>query len=209
MKTQPSVVASLVIVLSLVAGSAAAQSWDSRLEIGGHLSALRIGEVGNLNAGIGGRVSYDLFRWFAVEGEVNYFPKDRIDANMGSASLGLQTRYSRRRVEGFVGPRIGWRNERFGVFGKVRPGFAHLTNTGMSCIGEMCALALFMRPEYKTEFALDLGGIVEFYPTSRTIARFDLGTTAIRNRSRGVPPCRGTDCTTQNLSTSLGMGFRF
>jgi hypothetical protein len=203
MKTQPCVVASLVVLLCSVAGSAAAQGGDSKLEVGGHLSTLHIGAVGNTNAGIGGRVSYDFVPWLAVEGELNYFPRDRLDVG----SRPLQTRYTRRRLEGFVGPKIGIRGERFGAFAKVRPGFAHLTDTGMGCVGEMCILALFMRPEYQTEFALDVGGLVEFYPTSRTTARFDLGTTAIRHRSVGAPPCR--ECTTRNLSTSVGMGFRF
>ena len=104
-------------------------------------------------------------------------------SGLGVEALALQTRYSRRRLEGFVGPKIGVRTERFGAFAKVRPGFAHLTDKGIRCTGEMCALALFARPEYDPEFALDIGGILEFYPTPRAVARFDLGTTAIRHRS--------------------------
>jgi hypothetical protein len=71
----------------------------------------------------------------------------------------------------------------------------------------MCALALFMRPEYKTEFAVDIGGIFEFYPTRRTIARFDLGDVMIRNRSVGVPPC--ADCLSHNLTSRFGVGVKF
>ena len=206
MKTQPWVVASLVVVLAFVAGSAAAQTAEKRLEVGGHVSALRIGEIGNTNAGIGGRVSYDVFRWLAVDGQVDYFPKDRLDVGNGPiVTLGLH--YYRRRLEGFVGPKIGLRRERFGLFGTVRPGFAHLTDTGMKCTGEMCALALFVRPDYQTEFALNYGGIFELYPTARAVLRFDAGSTAFRHRSIGVPPCR--ECTTQNFATSLGMGFKF
>ena len=119
----------------------------------------------------------------------------------------LQTQYSRRRLEGFVGPKIGVRGGKFGAFAKVRPGFAHLIDKGLGCVGEVCALVLLARPEYHPEFALDLGGVVEFYPTERTVARFDLGATAIRHRSQSAPPCR--DCTTQNFATSLGMGFKF
>lgn len=208
MKTQPYAIASLLIATSLVTASAVAQTRETQLEIGGHISTLRLGEVGNVNAGIGGRISYDFSRWLAVEGQLDYFPKDRLDVHPGQF-VALALRYSRRRLEGFAGPRIGVRGKRFGIFGTVRPGFAHLTNTGMGCTGEVCALALFVRPEYRTEFAVNLGGSLEFYPSARTVARFDLGTTVIRNRSRGVPPCSGRDCTTQNASTSLGMGFRF
>ena len=219
MKTQPCIVMAIAAAACLVAAPArgqtpargqspaSAQSNVRRLEIGGHFSTLRIGEAGNTNAGLGGRVSYEFLPWLAIEGDLSYFPNDRLDIDSGIASLTLKTQYSRRRLEGFVGPKIGVRGGKLGAFVKVRPGFAHLIDKGMSCVGEVCALALFARPEYDPEFALDLGGIVEFYPTERTVARFDLGTTAIRHRSSYAPPCR--ECTTQNFSTSLGMGFRF
>ena len=87
----------------------------------------------------------------------------------------LRVAYHRRRSELFGGIKFGLRGSRFGLFGKVRPGFTRLTHRGFDCAGSMCALAVFMLPEYTTEFALDLGGIVEFYPTRRLVARFDLG----------------------------------
>ena len=206
MQTQPWPIPSLAIIVCLAAGNAAAQTAVPRFEGGGHFSTLRIGEAGNTNAGIGGRAGYDFSRWLAVEAETSFFPRDRIDVEMGVAPI-TTTRWSRRRLEGFFGPKVGVRGERVGAFAKVRPGFVTLTNTGLGCAGDICPLILLPRPEYRTEFALDLGGIFEFYPTPRSIARFDLGTTAIRHRSQGVPPCR--DCTTKNLSTSLGVGFRF
>jgi len=206
MQTQPWPIPGLVIIVCLAAGNAAAQTAVPRFEVGGHFSTLRIGEAGNTNAGIGGRAGYDFSRWLAVEAETSFFPRDRIDVEMGVAPI-TTTRWSRRRLEGFLGPKVGVRGERVGAFAKVRPGFVTLTNTGLGCAGDICPLILLPRPEYRTEFALDLGGIFEFYPTPRSIARFDLGTTAIRHRSQGVPPCR--DCTTKNLSTSLGVGFRF
>ena len=206
MQTQSWSIPGLVMFGCLAAGNAAAQTAPSRFEVGGHFSTLRIGEAGNTNAGIGGYVACDFSRWLAVEAEMGFFPRDRIDVEMGVAPI-TTTRWSRRRLEGFFGPKVGVRGERVGAFAKVRPGFVTLTNTGLGCAGDICPLILLPRPEYRTEFALDLGGIFEFYPTPRSIARFDLGTTAIRHRSQGVPPCR--DCTTKNLSTSLGVGFRF
>ena len=196
----------LALLVCLAAGDAAAQSAPPRFEAGGHVSTLRIGEAGNTNAGFGGHLGYDFARWLAVEAEMNLFPRDRIDVELGGSPI-TTTSWSRRRVEGFFGSKIGARGDRFGGFAKVRPGIVTLSNTGMGCVGEVCALILLPRPEYRTEFAIDLGGVFEFYPTPRTIARFDLGTTTIRHRSLGVPPCR--DCTTNNLSTSVGMGFKF
>jgi hypothetical protein len=207
MKTQPWFISGLVSILCLSSVVALAQAPRSPFEVGGQVSTLRVGDPGNTNAGIGGRVAYDVSRWLTAEAELSVFPHDRIDLDMGTPPLALTTRYSRRRFEGFFGPKIGLRRERFGVFAKVRPGFAHLTDQGLQCVGEQCALALFARPEYRTEFALNFGGVFEFYPSPRTIARVDLGTTAIRHRSQAVPPCR--DCTTENFSTSVGMALRF
>ena len=219
MKTQAWVVMAIAAAVCLAVAPASAQTPASgqspasargdvrRLEVGGHFSTLQIGDAGNTNAGLGGRVSYEFLPWLALEGDLSYFPHDRLDIDSGISSLTLQTQYSRRRLEGFVGSKIGVRAGKFGVFAKVRPGFTHLIDKGINCVGEVCALALLARPEYDPEFALDLGGVVEVYPTARTVARFDLGTTAIRHRSQYAPPCRA--CTTQNLSTSLGMGVKF
>ena len=206
MQTQPWTIPGLVMLVCFAAGNVAAQTPPSRFEAGGHFSTLRIGEAGNTNAGIGGHVGYDFSRWLAVEAELSLFPRDRIDVEMGIAPI-TTTSWNRRRLEGFFGPKVGVRGQRVGVFAKVRPGIVTLSNTGMGCTGDICPLILLPRPEYRSEFAVDLGGVFEFYPTPRTIARFDAGTTAIRHRSQGVPPCRA--CTTKNLSTSVGMGFKF
>jgi hypothetical protein len=94
------------------------------------------------------------------------------------------------------------------VHGKLRPGFAHLSDEGLRCVGDPCALVLFARPEYRTEFALDFGGILEVYPWARTVARFEFGDTMIRHRST-APPCPTSSCTSHNLASRLGVGFRF
>jgi hypothetical protein len=206
MRIHPWSISGFMMMVCLAAGAAAAQTAPSRFEAGGQFSTLRIGEQGNTNAGIGGHVAFDFSRWIAMEAAISFFPRDRIEVEMGNAPV-TTTRWIRRRWEGFFGPKIGVRGDRLGAFAKVRPGFVTLSDTGVGCAGDLCPLILLPRPDYRTEFALDLGGIFEYYPTPRTIARFDLGTTAIRHRSQGVPPCR--DCTTKNLSTSAGIGFRF
>jgi hypothetical protein len=103
----------------------------------------------------------------------------------GIAAADLRIGYTRTRFEGFVGPKVGLRRERYGVFGLVQPGFARLTDKGVNCLGEVCTRMLFLlaRPEYRTEFATTLGGVLEFYPSASLVARADLGTTLIRHRS--------------------------
>ena len=84
----------------------------------------------------------------------------------------------------------------------------HPPTKGINCLGEVCTRMLFLlaRPEYRTEFATNLGGVLEFYPSPSIVARVDLGTTLIRHRSF-APPC--DDCTSTNFSSRVGFGFRF
>jgi hypothetical protein len=150
MKTRSSVVMAIAAAVCLGAAPASGQTDVRRLEIGGHFSTLQVGDAGNTNAGLGGRVSYEFLPWLALEGDLSYFPNDRLDVDLGPSSLMLQTQYSRRRLEGFVGPKVGVRGERFGAFAKVRPGFAHLIDKGVRCVGELCALARPCLPALST-----------------------------------------------------------
>jgi hypothetical protein len=68
-------------------------------------------------------------------------------------------------------------------------------------------LLLLARADYRTEFAMNLGGVLEFYPSPRIVTRLDLGTTLIRHRSFAPPRCDG--CTSSNFSSRVGVGFRF
>jgi hypothetical protein len=104
--------------------------------------------------------------------------------------------------------KAGHRWERVGLFAKLRPGVTSLSNRGVACLGDVCELILLAVPEYRREFALDVGGVLEFYPSPRLVTRLDLGTLVIHHRGT-APPCPGGECTTYNLATSIGMGLRF
>ena len=193
----------LFLVTLIVPPLAHAQTDERRVSAGAQLTTLQVSDGGRTNAGIGGRVSYDLSHWIAIDGELNLFGNDVFESrSMPAFVTDLRVRYDRRRLEGFAGPRVGVRFSRFGIFGKARPGFTRLFDDGVRCIGDDCAriLMLLALPEYRTEFALDLGGIVEFYPSSRMLLRVDVGSTLIRHRSF-APPC--SDCTTGNFSSRI------
>jgi hypothetical protein len=190
------------------ASFANAQPSTSRFEVGAHASFLRLSDFETTPAGFGGRVSFDLTRWAALEAEADFFPKDDAMFPPSELTPALGIVYRRTRANALFGAKLGWRNDRFGVFGKVRPGFTRLSDSGVECVGDVCALVLLARPEYRTEFALDLGGVFEFYPSARTVARFDLGDTMIRHRS-SAPPCWGSNCTSHNLTSRIGVGVRF
>lgn len=197
----------LLSVLVCGAASAVAQPAAPRFEVSGQASVLRLSDFGATNAGIGGRIGFDLSRWVTADAEVDFFPNDDF-VSPDSTAPEFRLFHYRRRTDAFFGVRIGTRGERFGAFARVRPGFTRLVGEGSKCVGPVCALALFQREEYRTEFALDLGGGFEFYPSQRTVARVELGDTMIRHRSM-APPCWQSTCTSHNVATRFGMGLRF
>jgi hypothetical protein len=163
-----------------------------------------LGDDGPVSTGFGGRLTFDLSRWVALDGEFNFFPKDDMPQQFFDAPPVSALVYRRDRIEGLAGIKAGYRAERFGVFAKARPGFSQLFDKGVDCDGDLCPLILVMRPDYKTAFAFDLGGVVEFYPTSRIVARFDLGDVMIKQRERDVQRTSA-----HNLTSRFGIGFRF
>lgn len=186
----------------------ASQLAASRLEVGAQAAHFNYGSFDKTSAGLGGRLSFDVSRWLTAEGEATFFPDDDILLQSPGLTSGLQVRYPRKRTEAFFGMKSGVRNDRIGLFAKARPGFTRVSGNGVECVGEVCALALLMRPAYSTEFALDLGGVFEFYPSRRIVARFDLGDTMIWHTS-AAPPCWSEGCTSHNLSSKMGVGIRF
>jgi hypothetical protein len=189
---------------------ALAQTASPRFEIGAGTSVLRLTRSETTTAGVSGRMSLDITNWLAMEGEMTFFPNDDITIRNSTIDADFGIAHNRRRVDGLFGAKITHRRSRYGIFGKVRPGFTHLTNNGVQCVGEDCAriLLLFRTDAYRTEFALDLGGGFEFYPSARTVARFEFGDMVIRHRS-DAPPCWTEACTSHNFTTRIGGGFRF
>lgn len=186
-----------------------AQPASPRVEVGGQLHLLRPSGSSTSNIGIGGRVTVDGARWWSVEGEVQFVPDDTYsDTSRLPDGTRLGIDYERRRTTVLGGVKAGYRGDRLGVFGKLRPGVTTLADRGVNCRGDVCALVLLAVPEYRPEFALDLGGVFEWYPTPRWVARLDMGNLMIRHRSTS-PPCPAGGCTSNNLMISAGAGFRF
>jgi hypothetical protein len=206
-------VAVVLVTLAFAGGAriATAQPAAERFEVAANLSVLRLSDFDATNAGVGGRVSFDLTKYAALEGELAFFPKDRIVQPASITAFGpFQIASERRRMDALFGLKVGTRGDRFGLFAKARPGITRLIDRGTACEGPGCAtiLMLIARNSYRTEFALDLGGGIELYPTARTVARFEMGDTLIRHRS-SAPPCPASQCTSHNLSSRLGIGYRF
>lgn len=211
MKPTPLVVPAALLVCLFGVNRASAQQAGTRVEVGGHAAILRLdgfnGVRSTTNGGFGGHVSFDLTNWVALEGEVTFFPSDKIARPAPFVTY-------RRRIDGLLGLKIAARGERMGVFLKARPGITYLAYKRMGCEndkGPVCALALPppVLDRYRTEFAFEVGGGVEFYQSARTVARAEIGSTIIRHGNEAPPWLPPTSRASHNLSSRFGVGFRF
>src|SRR5262245_32586268 len=178
------VLAAAALLMAVSAQNALAQSRSEtpKVEIGAHYTLLRFTDADISDSGVGSRITYNASDNFSLETEFNFFPERRLNfANLTSGDT--------RRMQGLFGAKYGVRSEKFGIFGKVRPGFIRFGE------GEVVAGSA------ATEFALDIGGVIELYPTRPVALRFDIGNTLIRFSSIGG------GFTSNNLQISTGVAF--
>ena len=179
----------------LAAGEAQAQTGLPRFEVGAQLSGIdMLDSVREKPPGVGGRFSYNINDYAAFDAELNYFSTPEANLDRTQGLFGVK-----------VGRRFGGSSPKVGLFFKVRPGFMRflgLRQPGSSINGT-------------TKFALDVGGVLEFYPSKRTVVRIDAGNTAIffngetvrRFSLPGGPQEQlGTG---HGLQSGIGVGFRF
>jgi len=227
-KTVPAAALILCFVLCLIpfnCSTAAAQSApdgggadERRLEVGVQFTAVRVDNDPiaiafsgrRTEPGFGGRLAYNLNGNVALESEVNFFPRDY---------GGFRTPLSGGRItQGLFGVKAGGRGERFGLFGKARPGFVRY-HRAVENVRFPGGNGPDPRDPFGFEYggathlALDVGGVVEYYPSRRTVVRLDLGDTLVRYA--GIPVFdtnRGFIDVTEyqhNFQVGVGFGFRF
>jgi hypothetical protein len=229
-----------MIFLCLSSQRIQAQSDTPKFELGVHFpvtgfGGFAVGGNDETDRGIGGRVTWNLNRWIAVEGELNTFlPASRYSASATGTSTFIfsvtggpsfpitrtitQTFTSSRRIEGLFGPKIGWRWRRFGVFGKAKAGFFQYdqdTRLSSTLNPPVVPDTFNSRQRNSAGFARDLGCVVEFYPSRRIVLRVDIGDTLIRFGARDLNfdgsvsgPSFG-ERTKHYLQINTGIGFRF
>jgi hypothetical protein len=131
--------------------------------------------------GAGNRFTYNLNNYIAFDSEVDFFLPDEGPP------------YA---TQGLFGIKAGKRIKKFGVFAKARPGF----QTNFAVNGREQA-----------RFALDVGGVAEYYPNRHLVLRFDAGDVIIPfgNNVVGYGLSAERLGTTHNLQCSFGVGIRF
>jgi hypothetical protein len=203
----------IFLCLFFTPGDVRAQAKDApKVELGVQFTSLTINENGTQNeAGFGGRITYNLTDNVALEAQFDLFPD-------GDRFRGFRT--GGRIAQGLFGVKAGKRYEKFGIFGKVRPGFTSFSAGREELIVRSPApnLVFDFEPHRETNFATDVGAVLEFYPTRRIVTRFDAGDTIIRYGDtthasfaadgKVEPfPVRGE--ARHNFQFSAGVGFRF
>ena len=170
----------LLIAVTSLASVAVAQSAKDKIEIAGQSTSLTIfppnTNFDDTQGGIGGRVTYNFNRSIAAETEINFFPQRQFA--LGADGSAIQAQF---------GVKLGKRFEKFGVFGKVRPGLISADRVFSFTPGFQAPNFFNVTLERKTFFTTDFGGVLELYPSNRVVVRFDAGDTVIRYPERFVP----------------------
>jgi hypothetical protein len=204
-----------IVCLLLFQTSAFAQSTDvPKYEVGVEFTSLERETFGAKKAepGVGVRFTYNLNEMFAFEAAGYLFPERCFQcANPG-------------RMHQIVGGvKVGKRFEKWGFFAKARPGVVSFSQgeANVVRITPNGPLPFELEVNRVNSFAVDFGGVVEFYPSRKIVTRFDVGDTMIhfgqRTSSFIIFPVSGPQIifvprparTTHNFQFSAGVGFRF
>ena len=163
-----------------------------RFEFGGQLYGLSLSNMVG-DGGAGGRFTYNLNPYFAIDTEMN------ASLAVGDETIGVNG------ALGFAGVKVGHRFNKVGIFAKARPGlttsFTRSTGPG------------FFDAERVTKPALDLGVVLEYYPSKHSVVRFDASDVIIGFGDDLIEevrcPCPRRIGTKNGLYLSIGYGFRF
>ena len=219
----------LLMFAGLLISSQTHPAVEKRFEIGGHFVFLQRQDASTLfelsrergtvspdynpavidEFGLGARLGFNFTKHFALEGEINGFPQNKINSPVPGDIIEV-FEPGGRKLQIVGGPKVGFRKQKFGVFAKARPGVIGMDRYDVVVAAgppkNPFILSQTRSPAYF--FNIDLGGVFELYPSKRTIVRFDAGDTWIFYRS--FPPKEiNLSMQRHNLQISAGFGFRF
>jgi hypothetical protein len=148
----------------------------------------------HLFAGPFGRSTWNLAPSLALEGSLAYFPGYQ-------TSFGVDNGHE---LLALAGVKAGWRRRRFGLYGKIEPGLASFS-PGLNVQIHPDQPSDYQR---RTNFALDTGGVIELYPSDRTLLRFDLSQTLLAEYDRVLVRTPGfLDLHEGHIADHLGLAF--
>jgi hypothetical protein len=187
------------LCLLLLSPLGRAQELPARFEAGPLFTYLRVPFSPPINeqnqVAIGGRLSWNFSRHFGLDGEIDASP-----VRTPNLTTSYQGGYL---LQSFFGIKAGKRWDRFGMFGKFRPG---LNSYSRVITGISPSSFQFGR---RTDPAFDVGVITEFYVSRRILLRYDFGDTIIHYNSGSVGAIPVQGATRNNLQFSTSLAFRF
>jgi hypothetical protein len=179
--------------------------------------ALRSGGTGTFGPGFTG--VYNLGRFVSLEGSLNWLPD-----GLGLASIGNNSNT----LEGLFGAKAGYRSEKFGIFGKFKPGFITSSNSLrdesfiiIPAAGGGSAIVTNARFARLTERTIEFGQVMEYYPSRNWAFRYDIGDLVIfnepiaRTSAIGLPGVVASPIfqlngnTSNSFQFSTGIHYRF
>src|ERR1043166_1981367 len=174
---------------------------------------------GSTEPGLGARFTFNFSRSIAVEAVGNFFPHScRFCGKYLGDSSGIME-------QGLFGIKAGKRFEKWGIFAKARPGGLRFgqgqTIYTINGTGPSASVSVVRKGQ--SNFAADLGGVLEFYPTKHITTRFDFGDTLVHYGSHQINllsfdpvtsaptlfPFTTRSETRHNFQFAAGVGWRF
>jgi hypothetical protein len=153
-----------------------------KFEIGVHFTSITKPTYsgGSTEPGIGARFTFNLNRSVALEAVGNFFPHS---CNFCGGNLGDNSGIIK---QGLFGVKAGKRFEKWGIFAKARPGVVAFGqgNTIYTINGTGPGASVHVQRTGVSNFATDLGGVLEFYPSKHIATRLEAGDTLIHYGSR-------------------------
>lgn len=219
-----SIVLGIVACLFLATVETRAQSSSDevpKFEIGIHFTSITKPDFSGSSTepGLGARFTWNLNRSVALEAVGNLFPHS---CNFCGGNLGDNSGIIK---QGLFGVKVGKRFEKWGIFAKARPGVVTFGqgNTIYTINGTGPSASIHVRREGVSNFATDLGGVLEIYPSKHIATRFEGGDTLIHYGSRSsnylvfdpttfspsLLPFTTRPNTRHNFQFSAGVGWRF
>jgi hypothetical protein len=151
-------------------------------EFGPLFSALMISREGvtdnvRTEPGAGGYFSYRFYGVLYLDGDLLYFPRGTNGAATPQDGGTI--------LQATAGIKGGIRRNHFGFFGKVRPGI-HSYSDALASVTTSTTGPNTYTYTRSNNFVLDLGGIVELYPSTRSTLRIEVGDTHLFFDTRNV-----------------------
>lgn len=210
-----------LLCLSLCSIEAQAQSDDlPKFELGAQFTSITKPSYsgGVTEPGFGARFTFNLNRSVALEAVGNFFPHKCYYCGSGGAAGDNSGNIT----QGLFGVKAGKRFQKWGIFGKARPGVVSFSE-GDSDFFLSTPNSYSIVQNRATHFATDLGGVLEFYPSKRIVTRFEAGDTLIHYGQRqfnsltfnpitfvpALVPFTTRSEVRHNFQFAAGVGWRF